>query len=45
MAPLFVVQEIPDYDISEEMKLCKGRKKLLAVMKAKKILLCTPLIK
>ena len=54
MAPLFVVQEIPDCDIPEGMKIYKektGRKtekrtkKLLGVMKAKKILLYTPLIK
>ena len=53
MAPLFVVQEIPDRDIPEEMKIFKektGRKtmkctkRLLGVMKAKKILLYTPLI-
>ena len=44
MAPLFVVQEIPDCDIPEEMKIYKektdrktvrGTKKLLRVMKAK----------
>ena len=44
MAPLFVVQEIPDCDIPEEMKIYKektgrktveGTKKLLGVMKAK----------
>ena len=54
MAPLFVVQEIPDRDIPEEMKIyqqktyrktVKETKKLLGVMKAKKILLYTPLIK
>ena len=48
MSPLFVVQEIPDRDIPEEMKIYKektGRKtvkrtkKLLSAMKAKKILL------
>ena len=53
MEPLFVVQEIPDCDIPEEMKIykektgrktVKGTKKLLGVMKAKKILLYTPLI-
>ena len=53
MAPLFVVQEIPDRDIPEVMKIYKektGRKrvkvtkKLLGVMKAKKILLYTPLM-
>ena len=53
MAPLFVVQEIPDRDIPEEMKIynektgrktVKCTKKLLGVMKAKKILLHTPLI-
>ena len=45
MAPLFVVDEIPDNCIPEEMKLykertgrktIKGTKKLLGVMKAKK---------
>ena len=54
MAPLFVIEEIPDCDIPEEMKIykeitgrkaVKGTKKLLGVMKAKKILLNTPLIK
>ena len=44
-SPLFVVQEIPDRDIPEEMKIfqektgrkiVKDIKKLLAVMKAKK---------
>ena len=53
MAPLFVVQEIPDCDTPEEIKIykektarktVKGTKKLLGVMKAKKILLYTPLI-
>ena len=53
MSPLFVVQEIPDRNIPEEMKIynentgrktVKGTKKLLGVMKAKKILLYTPLI-
>ena len=54
MAPLFVVQEIPDCDIPEEMKIykekngrktVKGTKKLLGVVRAKKIPLYTPLIK
>ena len=45
MAPLFVVQEIPDCDIPEGMKIykkrtgrktMKGTKKLLGVIKAKK---------
>ena len=54
MAPLLGVQEIPDCDIPEEMKIykektgrktVKGTKKLLGVMKAKKVLLYTPLIK
>ena len=54
MASLFVVQKIPDRDIPEEMKIyqektyrktVKGTKKLLGVMKAKKILFNTPLIK
>ena len=53
MLPLFVVQEIPDCAIPEEMKIykektgrktVKGTKKLLGVMKAKMILLYTPLI-
>ena len=53
MAPLFVVQEIPDRDIPEEMRIykektcrktVKGTKKLLSVMRVKKILLYTPLI-
>ena len=50
MAPLFVVQEIPDCDIPEEMKIykektgqktVKGTKKILGVMKAKRFF-CTP---
>ena len=50
MAPLFVVQEIPEKYIPKEMniyeektgrKTIKGTKKLLGVMKAKKILLYT----
>ena len=54
MAPLFVLLEIPDFDIPKEMKIykektvrkvVKGTKTLLGVMKAKNILLCTPLIK
>ena len=54
MAPPFAVQEIPDCDIPEEMKIykektgretVKGAKKLMGVVKAKKILLYTPLIK
>ena len=54
MPLLFVVQEIPDCDILEEMQIyrvktgrkkVKGTKKLLGIMKAKKILLYTPLIK
>ena len=53
MSPLFVVQEIPDRNIPEEMKIykvkagrktLKGTKKLLGVMRAKKILLYTPVI-
>ena len=53
MPPLFVVQEIPDCAIPEEIKIykektrrktAKGTKKLLGVMKAKKIPLYTPLI-
>ena len=54
MPPLFVVQDIPDRNIPEEMeiyqektstKTVKGTKKLLGVMKARKILLCSPFIK
>ena len=54
MPPLFVVQGIPDCATSEEMKIykdktgrktVKGTKKLLGVMKAKKILFYTPLIR
>ena len=50
MAPLFVVQEISDRHIPEEMKIykektgrktVKGTKTLLGVTKAKKILLYT----
>ena len=53
MSPLFVVQEILDRDLPEEMKIYKektgrktvtGTKKLLGVMKAKRILLYTSLI-
>ena len=53
MPPLFVVQEIPDCAIPEGMKISKektgrktvnGTKRLVGVMKAKKILLYTPLI-
>ena len=53
MSPLFVVQEIPNRDTLEEMKIykkksgrktVKGTKKLLGVMKAEKIILYTPLI-
>ena len=53
ISPLFVVQEIPDRDLPKEMKTykekngrktLKGTKKLLSIMKAKKILLYTPLI-
>ena len=52
MPPLFVVQEIPDRNIPEEMKIhkektgrkaVKGIKNLLGVMEAKNILLYTPL--
>ena len=51
MAPLFVVQDIPDRDIPEEMKIykektgrktVKGTKKLLGVKKAKKTLCTRP---
>ena len=54
MPPLFVVDEIPDNCIPEEMKLykkltgrktIKGTKKLLGVAKTKKILLYSPLLK
>ena len=53
MLPLFVVQQIPDCAIPEEIKIYKekirrktvhGTKKLPGVMKVKKILLYTPLI-
>ena len=53
MPPLLVVQEIPDHNIPEEMKVYKektgrktvtGTKKLLGVMQAEKILLYTPVI-
>ena len=53
MSSLFVVQEIPDYDILEEInfykkktgrKTVKGTKRLLGVMKAKKTPLHMPLI-
>ena len=53
MSPLFVVEEILDCDIHEEMKIYKektGRKTVrrtktwLGVMKAKKILLYSPVI-
>ena len=53
MAPLFVVKETPDRYMPEEMKIyqeksgrktVKGTKTLLDVMKAKRILLYTPLI-
>ena len=53
MAALLVVQEIPDRYIPEEMKIykektgrktVKGTKKLLGDIKAKKILLYTPLV-
>ena len=53
ISPLFVVQEIPDRNLPKEMKTykekngrktLKGTKKLLSIMKAKKILLYTPLI-
>ena len=53
MSPLFNVQEIPDPNIPEEMKIykektgrkiLKGAKKLLGVMKAKNILLYTSVI-
>ena len=52
MKLLFVVQEIPDRDIPKEMKVykekagrktVKGTEKLLGVMKAKEMLLYTPL--
>ena len=50
MTPLFVVQEKPNCNMSDAMKMykdttgrktVKGTKKLLGAMKAKKILLCT----
>ena len=54
MAPLFIVQEILYRDIPEEMKIYKektsrktvnGAKMLLGVLKTKKVILYTPLIK
>ena len=54
MSPLFVFQEILDCNIPQEIKIynektgrkaVKGTKKLLGFMKAKKILLYTPVIK
>ncbi|XP_057316834.1 uncharacterized protein LOC130657857 [Hydractinia symbiolongicarpus] len=54
MAPLFVVKEIPDDQIPEHMhkylkatgrKRVRGTRKLLGLMKAKKILLYTPVLK
>ena len=51
--PLFVIQDIPDCSITEEMKMykektgrktVKGSKKLLGAMKAKKILWYVPMI-
>ena len=51
MAPLFVVQEIPNRDIPEEMKIykektgrktVKGTKKLLGVMRAKRFFCTLP---
>ena len=48
MAPLFVVQEIPDYNISEkektDRKTDEETQKCLAVMKSKNIFLYTPMI-
>ena len=53
MSPLFVFQEILDRNIPQEIKIykektgrkaLKGTKKLLGVIKAKKILLYTPVI-
>ena len=53
MTPLFVVQEKPNFNMPDEMKMykdqtgrktVKGTKKLLGVMKAKKILLYTHMI-
>ena len=53
MSPLFVFQEILDRNIPQEIKIykektgrkaVKGTKKLLGVIKAKKILLYTPVI-
>ena len=54
MVPLFVVQEIPDCNIPEIMemykektgrKTVKGAKKLLGVLKARRILLYTTMIR
>ena len=52
--PLFVISEVPEYQIPQHMKdykintgrkMTKNNKKLLGVMKAKKILLYSPLLK
>ena len=54
MTPLFVVQEIPDCNIPKNeyiyqektgRKTIEGTKRLLGVMKVKKILLYTPMIR
>ena len=47
MAPLFVVQEIPGCDISEEMEIYEektGRKTVKGIKKLVGVLLCTPVI-
>ena len=53
-SPLFVISEVPEYQIPQHMKdykintgrkMTKNNKKLLGVMKAEKILLYSPLLK
>ena len=53
-SPLFVISEVPEYQIPQHMKdykintgrkMIKNNKKLLGVMKAEKILLYSPLLK
>ena len=40
MEPLFVVQEIPDRDIHEEMKICKEKTGRKTVKEIKKVTRC-----
>ena len=44
MLPLFVVQEIPNRDIPEEMKIYQEKTGWITVKGTKKVLLYTPLI-